>query len=63
MGRTETEEILSLVCRLCLWIEGDLEPSRRETLLADLAEFGVFAEQVRELAKEWLTNHPISEES
>jgi len=59
--REEREAQLSLACRFVLWLDDELEPSDRVTLLEDLADFGVFAEEIRAKAKEWLTNHPISE--
>jgi len=58
----EREAQLSLACRFVLWLDDELEPTDRKTLLEDLADFGVFAEEIRAKAKEWLTSHPISAE-
>jgi len=60
--KQEREEQLSLACRFVLWLDDELEPTNRQTLLEDLADFGMFAEEVREKAREWLSSHPIQAE-
>jgi len=57
----EIDTILSLVCRFALWLNDELEPTQRQTLLEDLVDLGVFVQKVQTKAKEWLSSHPISE--
>jgi len=59
--REDVDAVLSLVCRFALWLNDELEPTQRQTLLEDLVDLGVFVQKVQTKAKEWLTSHPISE--
>jgi len=62
MKTDRIDEMLSLTCRLCLWLDDELEPTNRQTLLEDLQQLAEFASAVQNLAREWMTNHPASQQ-
>jgi len=57
MKTDRIDSMLSLTCRLCLWLDDELEPTNRQTLLEDLEQLAEFATEVQNLAREWMTTH------